>query len=75
MKKIKLILMALIAIIGIVACQKEPAATPNAIISIEQTDYTVDCRGERVEVSYQIANPISGESLTATTEAVTVKLG
>ncbi len=69
MKKTKLILMALIAIIGIVACQKEPAATPNAVISIEQTDYTVDCRGERVEVSYQIANPISGESLTATTEA------
>lgn len=69
MKHLKTILMALIAIIGIVACQKEPAATPNAVISIEQSDYTVDCRGERVEVSYQIANPISGESLTATTEA------
>ena len=34
--------MAIIAILGIVACEKEPTATPKAIINIE-ANHTVDC--------------------------------
>ena len=69
MKKIKSILMALIAIVGIVACQKEPATTPNAVIEVETTELTFNDRGETKSLSYTIKNGIQGESLTASTEA------
>ena len=65
--------MAIIAILGIVACEKEPAATPKAIINIE-ANHTVDCYGGEVEISYTIANPVAGEKITAATEAEWIEL-
>ena len=73
MKNLKTILMAIIAILGIVACEKEPAATPKAIINIE-ANHTVDCYGGEVEISYTIANPVAGEKITAATEAEWIEL-
>ena len=61
--------MALIAIVGIVACQKEPATTPNAVIEVETTELTFNDRGETKSLSYTIKNSLNGESLTASTEA------
>ena len=65
--------MAIIAILGIVACEKEPTATPKAIINIE-ANHTVDCYGGEVEISYTIANPVAGEKITAATEAEWIEL-
>ena len=61
--------MALITMVAIVACQKEPATTPNAVIEVETTELTFNDRGETKSLSYTIKNGIQGESLTASTEA------
>ena len=61
--------MALITIVAIVACQKEPATTPNAVIEVETTELTFNDRGETKSLSYTIKNSLNGESLTASTEA------
>ena len=55
--------------VAIVACQKEPATTPNAVIEVETTELTFNDRGETKSLSYTIKNGIQGESLTASTEA------
>ena len=61
--------MALITMVAIVACQKEPATTPNAVIEVETTELTFNDRGETKSLSYTIKNSLNGESLTASTEA------
>ena len=55
--------------VAIVACQKEPATTPNAVIEVETTELTFNDRGETKSLSYTIKNSLNGESLTASTEA------
>ena len=61
--------MALITMVAIIACQKEPATTPNAVIEVETTELTFNDRGETKSLSYTIKNSLNGESLTASTEA------
>lgn len=69
MRILKSVILALITIVAIVACQKEPATTPNAVIEVETTELTFNDRGETKSLSYTIKNGIQGESLTASTEA------
>ena len=69
MRILKSVILALIALVAIVACQKEPATTPNAVIEVETTELTFNDRGETKSLSYTIKNSLNGESLTASTEA------
>lgn len=69
MRILKSVILALITMVAIVACQKEPATTPNAVIEVETTELTFNDRGETKSLSYTIKNGIQGESLTASTEA------
>ena len=69
MRILKSVILALITMVAIVACQKEPATTPNAVIEVETTELTFNDRGETKSLSYTIKNGIQDESLTASTEA------
>ena len=69
MRILKSVILALITMVAIVACQKEPATTPNAVIEVETTELTFNDRGETKSLSYTIKNSLNGESLTASTEA------
>ena len=69
MRILKSVILALITMVAIIACQKEPATTPNAVIEVETTELTFNDRGETKSLSYTIKNSLNGESLTASTEA------
>ena len=60
---------AVVAIMAIVACEKEPAAVVPSQIEVEAPELSFDDRGETKSLGYTIKNAIDGETLSATTEA------
>ena len=60
---------AVVALVAIVACEKEPAAVTPSQIEVEATELSFDDRGETKSLSYTIKNAIDGETLVATTDA------
>ena len=60
---------AMMALVAIVACEKEPAEVVPSQIEVEATELSFDDRGETKSLGYTIKNAIDGETLSATTEA------
>ena len=60
---------AMMALVAIVACEKEPAEVVPSQIEVEATELGFDDRGETKSLGYTIKNAIDGETLSATTEA------
>ncbi len=60
---------AMVALVAIVACEKEPAAVVPSQIEVEATELSFEERGETKSLGYTIKNAIDGETLSATTEA------
>lgn len=69
MRHIIKLFSVLVAFVALAACNNEPDAVAPASIEVETTELTFDDRGETKNLSYTIKNAISGEALTATTEA------
>lgn len=69
MRHIIKLFSVLVAFVALTACNNEPDAVAPAAIEVETTQISFDDRGETKNLSYTIKNAISGEALTATTEA------
>ena len=70
MNYIKLLFAMLCVALGVAACTPEPDdVVAKSEIKILATEFQFSERGGTESVSYEIVNPISGESIVAVTEA------
>ena len=75
MNYIKLLVAMLCVALGFAACTPEPDdVVAKSEIKISTTELQFSERGDTMSVSYEITNPISGESIVALTEAEWVEV-